>query len=686
MASDAAYQTLRRLLAAPPANRAHVDLLDRHALYGAVGHYLAVMSLLNVSEFASVLVASPALWAPQPGAPHTRAAVERATGMTQALSFALSERVTVITKAIGKTAPRSAPSELGAWLQALLHGVHTHTDDAPHTRLARLALITGLVQGLANEKRHRTHFSLWFHLRRHAHTLETAWSTALARALELEHVPTRTATLTLAASVVDMVPDHCMRTVSDKAWIEAALPLVLGVFDVSSQLFGDAMRDDRGVVSLPASGPTCAWQQRVSTHALYTHAGPLARLVAAALRRLGASLSPADYMDALWGTHGIFRPWLDASAALDTAWTSSCLAGVDAKHLPSETRERTTGVWHIFKTYLFTLTVVFDAVVHVVVEQCPSPSEAYPAANERHGAWPAMPTSNVPAPYLAILTQILRVFERVYFITSTFGLDGFESYRVVLYSALDVLSRDAEACTQLVSAMAHDLLERHGVSAPDAQPAAHVRMGQRMHVTYLLLVVEQWVSELPDTMINQLILPLCRPYLQDTRFQDTFESAHSVVLALYTCGAACTRELTPFYVDMLLHTCVPRKQLSASQLQVACTTIVESLSHHSDSLAWWCIEQLDDQISVMQLQGRDDDAMSLALCLAAILPHVNLVLLRSLLTRISARILERPAPSAERTQLVERVHESLRDMDASTRLEAMQWWLSHSDTFTQGMS
>jgi len=131
---------------------------------------------------------------------------------------------------------------------------------------------------------------------------------------------------------------------------------------------------------------------------------------------------------------------------------------------------------------------------------------------------------------------------------------------------------------------------------------------------------------------------------------------------------------------------VPRKQLSASQLQVACTTIVESLSHHSDSLAWWCIEQLDDQISVMQLQGRDDDAMSLALCLAAILPHVNLVLLRSLLTRISARILERPAPSAERTQLVERVHESLRDMDASTRLEAMQWWLSHSDTFTQGMS
>ena len=145
MASDAAYQTLRRLLAAPPANRAHVDLLDRNALYGSVGHYLSVMSLLNVTEFASVLVASPALWAPQPGAPHTRAAVERATGMTQALSFALSERITVITKAIGKTAPRSAPSELGAWLQALLHGVHTHTDDAPHTRLARLALITGLV-------------------------------------------------------------------------------------------------------------------------------------------------------------------------------------------------------------------------------------------------------------------------------------------------------------------------------------------------------------------------------------------------------------------------------------------------------------------------------------------------------------------------------------------------------------
>ena len=115
-------------------------------------------------------------------------------------------------------------------------------------------------------------------------------------------------------------------------------------------------------------------------------------------------------------------------------------------------------------------------------------------------------------------------------------------------------------------------------------------------------------------------------------------------------------------------------------------TIVHSLSDRSDSLAWWCIARVDDQVSIAQLQGRHDVAETLAVCLAALVPHVNLILLRALLSKVDTRIREQPAGSSARARLVERVFESLGDMDAATRPEALLWWLDKSPLLTQGMS
>lgn len=44
----------------------------------------------------------------------------------------------------------------------------------------------------------------------------------------------------------------------------------------------------------------------------------------------------------------------------------------------------------------------------------------------------------------------------MYWVTSTFGSDGFDVYRRVFYSALDVLGRDGEACVELVERVAPD--------------------------------------------------------------------------------------------------------------------------------------------------------------------------------------------------------------------------------------
>jgi len=679
--SDSAYQTLRRLLLAPPANRQHIDLIDRSALYGAIGRYLADMALVNVAEFATALVTSPALWtAPAPDE-DMRDAVERSYGLAQAVALAVSERIAVISRAIGTTRPRAAAAELGAWIDAVLQGADAGMVLATsRTRLAHLALVTGLVQGLAHERRDPAAPALRFRVRRHARTLEAAWAAALVAALTppsrwdaegRTDAAVRAAALTLSASVVDILPDACRQALDDRVWVDAALPLLVQVFDArdAPSLFRDAT-DAEGLVALPPGGASAAWAARVQAHPLYAHAGPLSRLIAAPLRRLGVSCSAAEWAAILGEAQRGLLPVLRAmSEALDGAWTRSALAGVRSEGLAPATRTLTKQLWEIFKRFLFAVTLLLDAVVGVVVEQCAATGPVH--------------TRHVPAPYLAVLSDVLHIYAWLYWITSSFSLDGFESYRVVFYSALDVQSRDAAACEELVCSLARTLLAYDGHGRP-ARAAAQAGIAERIHVTYLLLVIEQLVAELPAAMIDDLVLPLCRPYLEDTRFQDAFESAHSVVLALYAAQSPSTTALTPFYVELLLASCPAR--LSVAQLETALMAVVGSLSSRSDSLAWWCVEQVDAARQRAEAGGEAAQAQTLARCLAALVPHVNLVLLRSLLALVRACILARPAASAARTEILERVHESLGDMDAATRGEAMQWWLQESPLFAEGLS
>ena len=110
-----------------------------------------------------------------------------------------------------------------------------------------------------------------------------------------------------------------------------------------------------------------------------------------------------------------------------------------------------------------------------------------------------------------------------------------------------------------------------------------------------------------------------------------------------------------------------------------------ALDSRSDSLAWWCVEQLSDELSQARMADQEDRTLTLARCLASLISHVNLVLLRSLLNKVSAQILMLPEASAARTELVEATFAALGDMNASTREEGMRWWLEKSPSFTRGM-
>ncbi|WFC98311.1 hypothetical protein MYAM1_001037 [Malassezia yamatoensis] len=609
--SDAAYQSLRRLLLSGPTNAKQLDAMSRNALYGSIGYYLSAMALCNVKDFSQAIVSSPPLWTALSVEEAEHTFVTRATSVVQALMFAVDERLDLIFDNLRRPTARAATSELTQWIQAILAGMKdTENNENPDltSLLAQFAILTGLLRGVEAAR-----------IKSKGDDEKSSW--------------------------VELHPNRLTKQLQ-KSWDEVLI-----------ELSNSCANEQQ---------PT--YLKRVIRVAIIAVTAPCIEfLPEKAINRFG----DPEWIDTLF------------SSKLDTLWCATPLAGASREEVETASQPRLESLWSVLKTLLFAVTMTLDAVIETIVERCPSPSVLYdpPQDLQSKTGYPVMPTSNTPLPYLHIITDVIHIYLPLYFITSEFGLDGFEGYRKVFYSALDVLSRDPETCTQLVAALASITLDG---SSPSELTVKNTGYGRHIHTTYFLLVAEQLVGNVPEAMIDQLILPICRPYLEDTSLQDAFESAHSVVLMLYTVHSPSTLELTPFYLHLLLNS-FP-KQLTDTQLTTALSTVVSSLSDRSDSLAWWCIEQLDLEISQARIADAKNDRISgLANSLAALVSHVNLVLLRSLLTKVEGQIFALPEGSSERLALVETTFNALADMNASTREEAMRWWLDRSPSFTRGM-
>ncbi|WFD36180.1 hypothetical protein MCUN1_003057 [Malassezia cuniculi] len=690
--SDAAYQTLRRLLLSPASSTQHIALLESNAFFGSIGHYLAALSLPNVTDLTHLVVSSAALWTaptPEKASAPTYPLVTRTVFVAQAAAFAVSERVPLIAK----HAPRTAKRELRQWLRAIIAGAGIGSADAaPRTLLPQLALLTGLLQGLDAVRSTRERVSIGFG--RHAYALQQHWANVFSRLLDSWSVARGTdaqwrrsawalgsdgsrddtpctAVLSLAVLVAGAIADDLLHASNNETLVRMAGPVLFGIYGNVEGMFDDLQSAD--VVSVSATSRCSVWVNDVQTHPLYPKLGPLSRLVGGALRRCTETLSPEALDELCFGHAGPLAALQATALHLDNSWSKSALAGRSEDQIEMSSRRTTTLIWQTFKTLLFSVTMVYDALVEGIVDQLPSPTVTYAA----RGTEPS--TSNIPLTYLTALRSVLETFMHLYFVTSSFGLDGFEAYRKVFFACLDVLGRDGRASIGTLE----DLVAQRGGTRP--VPAAEASFSERMRTTYYLLVAEQLVADVPDQIIEHQVLPVCVPYLEDPRYQDTFESAHTVVLALFAARKACSYELAPFYVDLLLSSYPER--LSESQLETALTTVVSSLSETSDAAAWWVIEQLHDTLDDLRITppppGKHTSIdLVIGRCMAALLAHVNLVLFRSLLTRVHALIVTHAPGSRERTILVEKTFEALGELNAATREEGMRWWLKHCKDFT----
>ncbi|KEI37032.1 uncharacterized protein L969DRAFT_90095 [Mixia osmundae IAM 14324] len=217
--------------------------------------------------------------------------------------------------------------------------------------------------------------------------------------------------------------------------------------------------------------------------------------------------------------------------------------------------------WTHHKTLLFTLTMIHSALMTLLTS---TPSQV----------------GRPPAAVLDLTSLTLQTFSKVYFVTQRFGPDGFGAYLNAWHGALDLCAR---ASSDDARAIITKLEPRHASSQTD-------REVDRACLTYYLNVAEQLMETLPDDYVESHIMPMTRRYLDDARYADAFDSAHSVVLAVFAKNKRCSIELMPWYSDLVLRS-YP-EMMTSSQIRLAYTTMVKRASEVDDALAWYCVAKL----------------------------------------------------------------------------------------------
>lgn len=532
----------------------------------------------------------------------------------------------------------------------------------------------------------------------------------------------QTILLFLAAQVSPYVSDRRLSQLHPGDVIKILSDTMLDLFEgcgIFQSLREDIYQDTQGLLVLSASSGTALRAQLLNDHPLFKVFGPLSRLLSLAFSSITRSFTPAQVQEILLGlSPESFRAPLSRMHAIALAWESrwlgSRLAGAEEKEISQSSRPQTKLLWGVFKTLLFSYTMIFDALMEAIVDVCPTPTETKPVSmNTKDNAevgkkWLATTESNIPPVYLQVVRTMLLTYSSLSWVISTFGTGGFDAYRRVFYEALEVLSRDGLASVALTIQL-----------IPSPLDTIQTNAARRARATFFLDVVEQLMIQLPDDMIEDVILPACRPYLDDRTYQEAFEAAHSVVLSIFSSGKECLLELTPYYSQLLL-TCFPTN-LSAEQLTLAYSTVVDAVSDRSDTLAWHTLELLWNAIEherfmnahhqkklTVGQETQQEDAVSATVnssiesvvkpkesegdqfskrerdltdVYVAQLANVNLVLLRSVLDRVKRLIMYRTRASEDRLHLCQRTFASLSGLDASTREEGVRWWLAERERF-----
>ncbi|KAF9236500.1 hypothetical protein BU15DRAFT_89117 [Melanogaster broomeanus] len=365
-----------------------------------------------------------------------------------------------------------------------------------------------------------------------------------------------------------------------------------------------------------------------------------------------------------------YRPKLALPRTQETFLSLEAIAknlAAGEESIAPETRPLTTSLWAILKTLLFCNIMIAEAGLSATIYVPPA----------------------LCASTAALALIVLRTLSHLAFVIEKFGGAGhgaFAELKRAFYLALDVLASNQEESEQFVMGICEEIWSSGHASTHDLQRAKEA---------FALSAIEQLVPVLSTSTIQTFVLPFCSPHLVDVAHRETFESAHSVVLAIFssrskrtvenaltndrtdspTSDSAFTDKMVPFYAHCLVENSAEGK-LHVAQLRLAFAALVKSATLTGDpGLAWLCINSILAACRTFSSPRDVDRRHRLHLALVSSLPSLPLVLLPRALSAVKEIVDGMPSTDANRKDLVEAVfQEILENVGDAEKEYAVRWW------------
>ncbi|KAJ7644341.1 hypothetical protein FB45DRAFT_824461 [Roridomyces roridus] len=405
-----------------------------------------------------------------------------------------------------------------------------------------------------------------------------------------------------------------------------------------------------------------------------TDASPLMEFIAQMSKLTALSVSvlcetrPAEGMAAAAATLQTLRP---VSKRLETDWSRNPLAEVSPDHAAL--------VWKTFKTLLFANIMISDAILSASIFIPP----------------PIYATTHDLRPSGFALT-VLHTLSDLSFVVSQFGgvtttaSPGFVELKKTFYLALDILSKNAEESDTFVRELC--------LSVQDWKSRGNQESDVQAKLAYALTSIEQLVPVLNVDCIQSCALPLALPHLSDPTHRETYESSHSVVLAIFAShadhhaaksdvsdGPSFTERLVPFYAHCLMENSIDGR-LNTPQLRLAFASLVRSASTSAHrggdlidsnyTLAWYCVDALLDISD--HLSDQDAERLHrLRLTLISAVPSLPLKLLPPVLEVIRTFLVADGSQPDKLQELVDATFEEISQRVGDVEKQyALRWWAS----------
>jgi len=273
-------------------------------------------------------------------------------------------------------------------------------------------------------------------------------------------------------------------------------------------------------------------------------------------------------------------------------------------------------------------------------------------------------------------------------VTST-SSTGFAELKRVFYTALDVFSGDVVASETFVKASSLHVAASSSTGERPPDPLTRARHWQAFN----LACVEQLVPLLSLDTIEYHVFPLCLPHLNDASHRETYESAHSTILAIFAEKLGSTtstkdqgtgvgrptfvEKIVPFYMQCLLENSVDGK-LTTPQLRLAYNALTGSASGNEPAMGQLCLSSLVSLLTRLSEAGDAPRRHRLRLVLVSTLSALPAVVLPDGLDAVSDAIQD--SKDEERRELVREVFKEIMEkVGDREKGYCLRWWEEQRD-------